>query len=67
MADAVRHRLARLGRDVGKLVRLGRDFPAFLRSPLTLADARAMVAERLATRAERFLAMADRAIYGNPP
>jgi hypothetical protein len=53
-------------RDLGKLARVTRDVPRFLRTPVSSADARTIVKRRLATRAERFLWIAERAIYRNP-
>lgn len=46
--------------------RLARDLPAFLRAPLSAAEARARLERRLATRADAFLALAERAIFGEP-
>jgi len=43
--------------------RLASDLPPFLRTPLTLAAARAQVRQRLQTREERFLLLAQHAIY----
>jgi hypothetical protein len=60
-------RWAKLGADLGKLARVTRDLPRFIRTPLSSAEAQTIVAERLATRAERFLALAERTIYGHPP
>jgi hypothetical protein len=40
--------------------------PGFLKKPLTLDAARAIVRGRLARRAEAFLQLAERAIYANP-
>jgi hypothetical protein len=53
-------------RDAGILSRLTRDLPAFLRAPLTYEQARLRLAARLAEREARFLALAERAIYGHP-
>jgi hypothetical protein len=52
--------------DLAKLVRLTRDLPGFLRSPLSLAKAEAMIRHRLSSREARFIGMARRAIYGQP-
>src|SRR6188508_2774260 len=38
----------------------------FLAHPTTIEDARALLAERLAGRAESFLTVAERGIYGHP-
>jgi hypothetical protein len=56
---------AGLWQDLGVLVRLARDFPAFARSPLALEPARVHVRRRLDARAERFLSIAQQAIYGH--
>jgi len=45
------------------LARLTRDLPAFLRTPLSADEAGRRVQRRLATRAESFLALAERAIF----
>jgi phenylacetate-coenzyme A ligase PaaK-like adenylate-forming protein len=47
------------------LARLSRDLPSFLRRTVDLAEARRRLAEHLETREQRFLALADRAIFGN--
>jgi len=49
--------------EIGMLARLTRDLPAFLRTPVRLEDATAIVKRRLETRAERFLWMAEQMIY----
>ena len=46
--------------------RLARDLPRYLRTPLSLEDARAQVSRELATREERFLDLVDRAVYRGP-
>jgi hypothetical protein len=46
--------------------RLARDLGPFLRAPVTPAEARSLVRRGLEERAARFLALADRTIYGNP-
>ena len=46
--------------------RLGRDLPPYLRDPLTVDAARQRVHAQLQIREERFLAMADRNIFGAP-
>ena len=43
-----------------------RELPAFLRRPLDLAEARAIVRQRLAHRGTDFLTLVRREIYGNP-
>ncbi len=58
-------RLGELARDGAALARLARDLPAFLRSPITPGLAGEAVRRRLETRAERFLTLAERAIYPN--
>ena len=40
--------------------------PRFLREPLSYDEARAVVLERLRTRDQSFLALAEHAVYGNP-
>jgi hypothetical protein len=55
-----------LREDLGKLVRVTRDFPPFVRTPFGPREAARTLADRLATRAERFLWLAERAVYGNP-
>jgi hypothetical protein len=49
-----------------RLAYLSRDFPAFLRTPVTASEAARQIERRLATRGERFLGLAQRAIYGYP-
>lgn len=51
--------------DPGMLVRLTRDFPSFLRTPVTAEQAAATVTARLAHRDESFLRMAGHMIYGH--
>lgn len=48
------------------LLRLAQDLPGFLRTPITVEQAEAIVKHRLKTRTERFLEMARRAIYSHP-
>src|SRR5881396_1532753 len=48
------------------LARLARDLPPFLRHPLSAALAAEIVRQRLETRADRFLRLAERAIYAYP-
>lgn len=48
------------------LGRLGRDLPSFLRAPLTLGDARAVVRQRLASHEQQFLRQLDRCVFGTP-
>lgn len=45
---------------------MSRDLPRFLRAPVDVGRAVDAVGARLATREPRFLAMAERAIYGRP-
>jgi hypothetical protein len=52
--------------DLGVLARLTRDFPGFVRSPLTLDQARDRARRRLDARTDRFLSIAQHAIYGHP-
>lgn len=52
--------------DVAALLRLARDLPAFLRTPVTLAEAHDRVRERLTAREARFLSVVDRTMYGHP-
>lgn len=51
---------------LAKLVRLTRDIRRFLRTPVSAEQAVEIVGRRLATREERFLRTAERAIYGHP-
>jgi len=51
--------------DFAMLARLTRDFPGFIRTPITSEQAVEIVQGRLATREERFLRMAEPAIYGH--
>jgi hypothetical protein len=53
-------------RDLSKLVHLARDFPRFLRQPLEVEHARGIIQRRLATREQRFVRIAERAIYDHP-
>jgi hypothetical protein len=55
-----------LAGDVAKLVRVARDLPRFLRTPLDADAAAGAIRARLATREATFLAMAVRSIYGRP-
>ena len=48
------------------LARLTCDLPAFLRTPLSADEAGRRVQRRLATRAQSFLALAERAIFAEP-
>jgi hypothetical protein len=48
------------------LARFTRDVPRFLRPPISLDAARPELDRDLASRRERFLALADRAIYARP-
>jgi hypothetical protein len=47
-------------------IRLARDLRSWLRDPVTLDGAKSELASELGTRAERFLAILDRAVLGNP-
>jgi hypothetical protein len=49
--------------DIRTLARLGRDLPAFLRTPLTAGQIESHAAGRLRSREARFLAIAERAVY----
>jgi len=53
------------GRFAG-VARLTRDTRRFLRTPVSLNQAVEVIRERFATRDDRFLRMAERAIYGHP-
>ena len=53
--------------DLAMLARLTRDFPRFRRSPITVEQAVGIIQGQQETREERFLAMAEQAIYGHPP
>jgi hypothetical protein len=53
-------------RETAMAARLARDVPAFLRSRVTFAEARARVQRRLDHREARLLRNVERAIYGNP-
>jgi hypothetical protein len=66
MLNARTDRLVKLRQDLGKLARVTRDFPSFLRTPIDPAQAARVIEERLATRAERFMGLAERTIYRNP-
>ena len=61
----VGHALPAAGRAL-QLARLAAALPAFLRQPVSPAMARRQIAERLATRGERFLDLVDRTIFANP-
>ena len=52
--------------DLAMLARLTRDFRGFIRTPITSEQAVEIMQGRLAAREERFLRMAERAIYGHP-
>ncbi len=52
-------------RDLAMLARLTRDLPGFIRTPITSEQAVEIIRGRLAARRERFLLMAERAIYGH--
>jgi hypothetical protein len=49
-----------------RLARLTRDIRRFLHTPVSVEQAVEIVGRRLATRKERFLWMAEQAIYGHP-
>jgi hypothetical protein len=51
------------GREALAMARLARDLPAFLRTPLDARDAAQRVRRRLETREQRFLEVAERAIF----
>jgi hypothetical protein len=50
--------------EIRMYARFLRGLPAFLRSPITLDEARAQVAHRLAERETRFLRLVERGIFG---
>jgi hypothetical protein len=52
--------------DVGMLARLARDFPGFLRMPVTVETAATLVRARLERREDSFIRMAERMIYPHP-
>jgi hypothetical protein len=52
--------------DLQMYARFARDLPRFLAAQDTAEGGRALLAERLATREERFLDLAERAVYGYP-
>ncbi len=52
--------------DLVQLGRMTRDFPGFLRSPITVEQAVDIIKGRLATREERFLRILEQMIYGHP-
>ena len=52
-------------RDVGMYARFATALPGFFRRRVTLAEARETIRRRLETRADRFLQIAERAIYGH--
>jgi hypothetical protein len=62
IADAVRHAWD----DLWMLARLTRDVPAFYREPITLDAAVAWQRERLATREQRLVRMAEEQVYSYP-
>jgi hypothetical protein len=51
--------------DLAMLARLTRDFRGFLRTPITVEQAVSTVQRQLQAREDRFLLMAERAIYGH--
>jgi len=55
-----------LAENAATMVRLARDLPGFLRTPITLDSATKIVRQRLRTRNHRFLTMAERAVYRHP-
>lgn len=57
---------ARSWHDAGMLVRLARDLPPFLRTPVTVEQAREVTRRRQASREDRFLWMARQMVYGHP-
>jgi hypothetical protein len=48
------------------LLRLAQDLPGFLRTPISVEQAEAILKHRLETRSERFLEMAQSTIYSHP-
>lgn len=52
-------------RDLGMYARFAADLPAFFRHRVTLPEARETVSRRLESREDRFLQIAERAVYGN--
>jgi hypothetical protein len=52
--------------DLTMLVRFSRDFPRYLRRPISPTAARELVRRRFLARDARFLAVAERLIYGQP-
>jgi hypothetical protein len=62
----VRASLKGLTADLSKALRVARDLPGFVRSPLDSRRAIEIVQWRLQHREARFLAMAERTIYGRP-
>jgi hypothetical protein len=52
--------------DLLMTVRLLRRLPAYLRNPLTLAEAKAILGRRLERRGRDFLALAREAIFADP-
>ncbi len=52
--------------DAIRMARLARELPAFLRTPLSLQQARSEIKLRLEQREQRFLALARDAIYSDP-
>lgn len=63
--QAARPRLAEWADDATALARLTRDFPLFLKNPVTLAVARERLADRLARREERLLTIVERSVYND--
>jgi hypothetical protein len=49
---------------IAMAARLTRDLPAYLRAPLTAAQARRQVLQQIDTRAQGFLDLMDRAVFG---
>jgi hypothetical protein len=62
----IRESLHRAVGEAAMLARFTRDVPRFLRKPISLEAAREQLLRDLASRQERFLAVADRAIYARP-
>jgi hypothetical protein len=58
--------LGRLSEDVAVAARFLRGLPGFLRNPLMLEEARAVLAERMRSRERRFLALVGASIDGRP-